>query len=314
MHIPDGFLSAPVATATWVLGGTTVAAALRAERRDAERVPAGVLGSLAAFVFAAQMVNVPVAPGTSGHLVGATLVAMLVGPWRALIIMAAVLAIQAVLFQDGGLTAYGANLLDMGVAGAFVGYAAAAMVARAVRGPRGYAAGAVAGAFLATVTGAALTSLWLSASGLYPLRGILPLMLVTHTAIGLLEAALTGAILVTVLRWRPDLVTGPNGAGTARRPAALAIGFLGLALLVAAFVAPLASRLPDGLERTALDLGFSGHEHRWGLPLLGHGTLLAAALGPMMPVFAGIVGTALAAAVAWGAARSLTRAGDAAHR
>jgi cobalt/nickel transport protein len=139
-------------------------------------------------------------------------------------------------------------------------------------------------------------------------------MLVTHTAIGLLEAALTGAILVTVLRWRPDLVTGPSGPGTARRPAALAIGFLGLALLVAAFLAPLASRLPDGLERTALDLGFSGHERRWGLPLFGNGTLMSAAFWPLTPVLAGVVGTALAAAVAWGAARSLTRAGDAAHR
>ena len=212
MHIPDGFLSAPVAATTWLAAGAALAATLRAERRDSAKVPSGVLGSLAAFVFAAQMVNLPVAPGTSGHLVGATLAAILVGPWRALIIMAVVLAIQAMLFQDGGFTAYGANLLDMGLAGSFVGFGVVSLATRFLRGLRGHVVGAVLGAFTATLCGAVLTSLWLALSGLYPLRGILPLMLVTHTAIGVLEAALTGAILVTLLRWRPDLVAGASGA------------------------------------------------------------------------------------------------------
>ena len=184
MHIPDGFLSGPVAGATWVIGGGGLAVALRAERHGREHAPAGVLGALAAFVFAAQMVNVPVAPGTSGHLVGATLLALLVGPWRAVIVMAVVLALQATLMQDGGLTAFGANLADMGLAGALVGATVAAFVARLVRGYRGVVAGAVFGSFVATVCGAVLTALWLSASGLYPLSGLLPLMLVTHTAIG----------------------------------------------------------------------------------------------------------------------------------
>jgi cobalt/nickel transport system permease protein len=314
MHIPDGFLGAPVAATTWVLGGAGLGAALRAERRDPVAVPAGVLGSLAAFVFAAQMVNVPIAAGTSGHLVGATLAAMLVGPWRALIVMAAVLAIQALLFQDGGITAFGANLLDMGMGGAFVGYTVAMLTTRLARGPRGYAIGAVIGAFAATLTGAALTALWLALSGLYPLGGILPVMLVTHTAIGVLEAVLTGAVLVSVLRWRPDLVAGVNGAAGVRRPAALGLGLLGLALLVAAFVAPFASGLPDGLERAALDLGFASRARALMPAPFWETALPRGALATLGPVLAGVVGTLLVGLLAWALTRGLAVGSNEPHR
>jgi len=145
---------------------------------------------------------VPVAPGTSGHLVGAT--------WRRCWWPVARAdrdgggaGHPALLFQDGGITAYGANLADMGVVGCFVGFAVAWLASRAVHGLRGLAVGAVLGAFVSTVIGATLVALWLTFSGLYPLAGILPLMISTHAAIGVLEAALTGAILATVLRWRP---------------------------------------------------------------------------------------------------------------
>jgi cobalt/nickel transport system permease protein len=314
MHIPDGFLSAPVAGATWLLAGACVAGTLRAERRDPVPIPSGMLGSLAAFVFAAEMINVPVAPGTSGHLVGATLVAMLIGPWRTMIVMAVVLAVQALLFQDGGFTAYGANFLDMGAAGAFVGFAVASLVIRLRRDLRGTVAGAIFGAFAATLSGAVLTSVWLALSGLYPLKGILPLMLVTHTAIGLLEAGLTGAILVTLVRWRPDLVAGVNGAAGIRRPAAVAVGLLGCALAVAAFLAPFASRLPDGLQRTALDLGFSGKARPILAIPLEKSAFSSAPFSPSVPLAAGLLGTLLVALLAWAAGRSLPRAGDAPHR
>lgn len=314
MHVPDGFLSPAVAAGTWAAAGAGVALALRAERRAAAPAPAGVLGALAAFVFAAQMINVPVAPGTSGHLVGATLVAVLVGPWRAVVVLAVVLAIQAVLFQDGGLTAFGANLADMGFAGAFPGFAVATLVARAVRGTRGYVAGAVLGAFVATLCGAALTALWLSLSGLYPLRGILPLLLVSHSAIGLLEAALTGAVVVTLVRWRPDLVAVPGGGPLGGHPGALVAGLLGVAVLVAAFLAPFASALPDGLERAALDLGFASRAHALAPAPLEQQRAFAGALGTWAPLAAGVAGTALAALLAWLAVRRLPAPGDAAHR
>jgi cobalt/nickel transport system permease protein len=303
MHIPDGFLSPGVAATTWVLAGAGIASALRGERREAAPMPAGVLGSVAAFLFAAQMVNVPVAAGTSGHLVGATLASVLLGPWRALLAIAAVLAVQALLFQDGGLLAYGANLADMGLLGCFVGYAVARFVARAVSGPRGIASGAVFGAFVATVAGAVCASFWLSLSGLYPLSGILPVMLVTHVPIALLEASLTGAILVTLLRFRPDLVAGLDGETAGRRSSVLVMGWLGTALAVAAFVAPFASGLPDGLEKTATTLGFASRASApWPR------------LAAVAPSVMGLIGTIAAAGLAFAVGRKLAAVSDDAHR
>ncbi len=314
VHIPDGFLSAGVAATTWAGAAGSLGAALTIERREARPAPSGVLGALAAFVFAAQLVNVPVAPGTSGHLVGATLASLLVGPWRALVVMGVVLGIQALLFQDGGLTSLGANLLDMGVAAAFVGYAVAVLVARVGRGVRGIAAGGVVGAFAATLAGATLTALWLGVSGLYPLRVLLPVLLVSHAAIGLLEAALTGGILVTILKWRPDLVQGLGSVPEERRPAALAVGLLGVALVVAAFIAPYASSLPDGLDRAALTLGFAAKARAsWPAPLAGYRLPFASSLS-LAPALAGLIGTAAAAALAWIISKTLKPPDDALHR
>jgi cobalt/nickel transport system permease protein len=266
-------------------------------------MPAGILGSVAAFLFAAQMVNIPVAAGTSGHLVGATLAAVLLGPWRALLAIAAVLLVQALLFQDGGILALGANLTDMGLFGCLVGYAVTRGVGWFVVGPRGIAAGAVLGAFAATVTGAVGVSVWLGLSGLYPLSGILPVMLVTHVAIALLEAALTGAIIVTLLRWRPDLIAGFETARAERRTAVFVLGLFGAALAIAAFVAPFASALPDGLESTAESLGFASRARTAWPPLV-----------VVAPSVTGVIGTAVAAALAWGISRRLDPVDDDAHR
>jgi cobalt/nickel transport system permease protein len=304
MHIPDGLLAPGVATSTWLVAGASIALALRAERDDPAPMPAGVLGSVAAFLFAVQTINVPVAAGTSGHMVGAMLAAVLLGPWRAMLAMAAVLAVQALLFQDGGLTAFGANFIDMGLSGCLVGYAVARLAGRFVRGPRGFAA---------TVGGAALASVWLAASGLYPLRGILPVMLVSHVAIGLLEAALTGAIVVTLLAVRPDLAAGIGVEREERRPVALGSGVFGVALVVAAFVAPFASPLPDGLETTARTLGLAERAGSlWHAPILEH-PFPWARLAIVAPAAAGVIGTLAAGVLAWAISRSLAIHDDASH-
>src|SRR5512143_180905 len=305
MHVPDGFLSAGVAGATWTAGAATLGWALRAERRSPERVPAGTLGALSGFVFAAQLVNVPLLPGTSGHLVGAMLATALVGPWRGLVVMAVVLAVQALLFQDGGVTAYGANLLAMGGGGGLGGCAVASLVDRLVPGARGRVAGPVAGAFVGTLVGAALIATALAASGLYPAATVLPLMLSLHVPIALLEAALTGAILGTVLRWRPDLARGLQTASrTSARPPPV-LGALVVALAVAAFVAPFASPLPDGLETLAARLGFANAARAlWPAPAPDY-ALPWVALGRLGTALAGVLGTVAAAALAWGLSRGL---------
>ena len=314
MHIPDGFLSAGVTAATWVMAGTGVTAALRAEKAEANPTPAGVLGAVAAFVFAAQMINLPVAPGVSGHLVGATLAAVLLGPWRAVIVMAVVLTVQALLFQDGGITALGANVTDMGIAGALAGYAVAALTAKWAPSPRGRVAGGVLGAFAATLASAVLTALWMGLSGLYPLRPIVQVMLVTHVAIGLLEAALTGAVLATVIRWRPDLIRGVAADGRIASSGAFAAGAVAVALAIAGFASPFASALPDGLDHTAERLGFATRAHaEWAAPFADYALPL-----PVSPAIAtaaaGILGTIAAACLAWVIGRGVRSGGrHAAH-
>lgn len=301
MHVPDGFLSPAVAAGTWAAGAATLGFALRAERRLPERVPAGTLGALSGFVFAAQLVNVPLLPGTSGHLVGGMLAAALVGPWRGIVVMAVVLAVQALLFQDGGVTAFGANLLAMGGGGCLAGHAVAVLARRAVPGSRGLVAGPVVGAFVGTLVGAAAIALLLAVSGLYPAAAVLPLMLSLHVPIGLLEAALTGAILATVLRWRPDLVRGLEGGG-APVPA---LGGLVVALAIAAFLAPFASPLPDGLESAAERLGFAEAARAlWPAPAPDY-ALPWASLGRAGTALAGLLGTVAAAALAMALSRGL---------
>jgi cobalt/nickel transport system permease protein len=305
MHIPDGFLGAGVAAGTWVAGAGTLAWSLRAEKSLPERVPAGTLGALSAFVFAAQLVNVPLVPGTSGHLVGGMLVAAIVGSSRGLVVMAVVLAVQALLFQDGGVTTFGANLLAMGGAGCLGGHAVASLVTRLRPGVRGLVAGPVAGAFVGTLLGAAFIAVSLALSGLYPASAVLPVLLSLHVPIALLEAALTGAILGTVLRWRPDLVRGLQVGGTSVSRGAPVMGVLVVALAVAAFLAPMASPLPDGLESAAERLGFAEAARAlWPAPAPDY-ELPWVALGRAGTALAGVVGTLAAAVLAWALSRGL---------
>ena len=313
MHVPDGFLSGGVAALTWGAAAGSILAAIRRERRAEEPMPAGILGSVAAFLFAAQMINVPVAPGTSGHLVGATLAAVLLGPWRACLAMSAVLAVQALIFQDGGIAAYGANVLDMAVAGPFVGFAVASIAGRLVRGPRGAVVGGVLGGFAATVTGATLVAVWLGLSGLYPLGGILPVLVVSHVVIGLLEAALTGAILVTLLTWRPDLAAALAGPA-ARRPATMAAGVFGFAVALALIAGPWASTRPDGLQAAANTLGFADRARAAWPALAAMRDLPWARFVLGAPGMAGALGTGASALLAWAISRSLAVPGDETHR
>jgi len=206
MHIPDGFLSNPVAGVLGAVAVVAVAIALRFSRElDEETVP--LLGVLAAFVFAVQMLNFPIAGGTSGHLLGAALVTALLGPRIAFLVLTVVVVVQALVFSDGGVTALGANIVNMGVSGALVAGAVLAAGARMLPDTRQAFLGTVAAAsWLAVMTGAALTSVELAISGTIPLATVLPAMLGVHALIGVGEAAITVAAVGAVLTARPDLV------------------------------------------------------------------------------------------------------------
>jgi cobalt/nickel transport system permease protein len=226
VHVPDGFLSTPVASLTAVAAAGAVAIAVRraGPRLDERTVP--LLGVTAAFVFAAQMLSFPVAAGTSGHVLGAALATVLLGPWLACIVLAVVLAAQALVFADGGLTALGAGVVAMGVVG--VGAATLVMAAAGRLAPRsqtGLLAATAVGSWLSVVLAAATIALFLAVSGTVPLGTVLPAMVGVHALIGVGEAVVTGAAVAAVLAARPDLVDGAGyrlPGASARAPAAVA--------------------------------------------------------------------------------------------
>jgi cobalt/nickel transport system permease protein len=214
MHVPDGFINAPVSVAAGVVAAAGVAAGLRGARRELDERTAPLAGLVSAFVFAVQMLNFPVAAGTSGHLLGGALAAILVGPFTGMLCVSVVLLMQAVFFADGGLSALGVNVTIMGIVTAAVGYA----VFRALLGvlPRRRSSvpvAAFAGA-LVSVPASALAFVGVYAVGgvtEVPLGEVAGAMLGVHVLIGIGEALITAATVSSVLAVRPDLVHGARG-------------------------------------------------------------------------------------------------------
>lgn len=209
LHIPDGFLNAPVSLAGYVVTGVVIALAVKKTSETMGEKAAPLMGVLAAFIFAAQMINFPVAGGTSGHLLGGTLAAVLVGPWAAILVMTAVVAVQALIFQDGGLAALGTNVFNMGILTSLLGYTIYSIwVGLTGDRPALRLAGVFAAAWITVMTAAALTSFELAASGTSTLDVALPAMLGVHAVIGIGEGLITAAAVALVLSSRPDLVEG----------------------------------------------------------------------------------------------------------
>ena len=204
MHIPDGFLTTEVALACAVPAAVAVGVGLRRANVDLDERRVPLLGVTAAFIFAAQMLNFPVAGGTSGHFLGAALAAILLGPWLACLTLAVVLGVQAFVFADGGITALGANVFNMGVLGALV-VGGVMHLARRIS-PKALLPIAAVGAWLAVMVGAAATAIELAISGTVPLGTVLPAMLGTHALIAAGEAVITVAAVSAVLSTRPDLI------------------------------------------------------------------------------------------------------------
>lgn len=206
LHLPDGFLDVKVAAAAAVPAAAAILYGLRrANALDERRIP--LLGVVAAFIFAAQMLNFPIAGGTSGHFLGAALAAILLGPWIACLVMAIVIGAQAFLFADGGITALGANVLNMGVIGALAVGLGMAVVRAVLPKRRGVLLGIVAaGSWLAVMLGALATSIELAASETAPFATVAGAMLGVHALIGIGEAVITTAAVAAVLATRPDLI------------------------------------------------------------------------------------------------------------
>ena len=210
MHIPDGFVSIPVAAVTSVASVAALGIAL-SRSNDAFGVRrAPVLGLTTAFIFAAQMINFPVAGGTSGHLLGGALAAIVLGsPWAGALCIATVLIIQAVLFADGGITALGANIFNMAFIGVWVGWSLTQTLHRLFGGLKSrlpLAAGIAAG--VSVVVAAISAAIELAVSGTANLGVILPAMAGVHILIGVGEGLITGGELTYLVKARPDLLPG----------------------------------------------------------------------------------------------------------
>ncbi|MFI1470677.1 energy-coupling factor ABC transporter permease [Streptomyces wuyuanensis] len=286
MHVPDGFIDIPVSAAAGVVAAGAVAVSLRGARRElggagghgGERL-APLAGLVAAFIFAVQMLNFPVAAGTSGHLLGGALAAILVGPYTGVLCVSVVLLLQGVLFADGGLTALGVNILLMGVVTVVVAYTLFRALVRVLPKKRRSVTVATFIAALVSVPASAVAFTLLYAIGGttdVPIGTVLGAMTGVHLLIGIGEAVITAATVGAVLAVRPDLVHGARGLSAPlklrvdgelvdARPEAAPVPavsprpvlFAGLviSLILAGFVSFYASADPDGLERVAADKG-----------------------------------------------------------
>jgi cobalt/nickel transport system permease protein len=219
MHVPDGFLDAPTSAATAAVAVVAVGAALRGARRELDDKAAPLAGLVATFVFAAQMLNFPVGAGTSGHLLGGALAAVLVGPWTGILCLSVVLLVQSLLFADGGVTALGTNITLMGVVAVLTGW----LVFRALQAvlPKrvGVVPWAAAVAAYVSVPVAALGFVGLYAVGgaqSIPLGALTTAMLGWHLLIGIGEALITGLVVASIVAVRPDLVHGATRVLAAR--------------------------------------------------------------------------------------------------
>lgn len=321
MHVPDGFFNAAVSLSTGAVAAAGVAVCLRGARRELDDRTAPMAGLVAAFIFAVQMLNFPIAAGTSGHLMGGALAAILVGPFTGVLCLAVVLLVQSVFFADGGLTALGVNITIMGIVGVLVGWGVFRLVSRIARGKGAVTAAAFLAALISVPASALAFTLLFWIGGTAPIDAgtVAAAMGGVHVLIGVGEGAITALTVGAVLAVRPDLVygarglaaplllRGADGTTTVRpgRPVAGSRGTrpfllagLGVTLLLAGLVSFFASGSPDGLESVAEDQGFLDRtaDHLFGTwALADYGEVGGIPVG-----VAGVVGVGIVLLVAGG--------------
>lgn len=251
LHIPDGFLSIVISLLFWAATIIMVGLAVSRTNKSLGEKQIPLMGVMAAFIFAAQMLNFPVAGGTSGHFLGGALAAIVLGPWAGILVMTAVVSVQGLLFQDGGLLVMGANIFNMGILTAMIGFGLYRIVVGRKKGLRLAVAGIAA--WTATMAAALVTALQLWLSATTRLEIVFPALMGVHTLIGIGEALITVAAIAFIERTRPDLLTEEKSTSSGGRGWVAA----GLVMtILAVLISPFASTDPDGLERVAEEIGF----------------------------------------------------------
>ncbi|MEU2583024.1 energy-coupling factor ABC transporter permease [Streptomyces avermitilis] len=300
MHVPDGFINAPVSAVSGVVAAGAIAVSLRGARRELDERTAPLAGLVAAFIFAVQMLNFPVAAGTSGHLLGGALAAILVGPFTGVLCVSVVLLMQGILFADGGLTALGVNITDMAIVTTVASYAVFRGLVKVLpRKRRSVTVAAFVSALLSVPAAAVAFTLIYAIGGTTDIAigKVATAMIGVHVLIGIGEAAITALTVGAVIAVRPDLVYGARGlqqrlklrvgddlvdapaapvAPVAARTSHRKVWITGLvaSLVLAGFVSFYASASPDGLEKVAKDQGIDAkakRHHTEDSPLAGYG-------------------------------------------
>ena len=254
LHIPDGFLSVLISILLWFISVILVGYALRRVGQDLGERQVPLMGMLAAGIFAGQMLNFAVAGGTSGHLMGAAIATILMGPWAAILIMTSVVSIQALIFQDGGLLVLGANIFNMaivGVAFAYMAYRTGLWIVGKEK--RGILIAGFIAAWLSIEIVSLSVAMQLAFSGTSPAKLAIPAMAGVHALIGIGEGLITMGALAFLSSARPDLIESRESRTVGGRK----VWILGLlTVLILTIISPLASARPDGLEWVAMQSGF----------------------------------------------------------
>lgn len=206
MHIPDGFLDVKTALTAAVVSAGAISYSIKQTREvlDDRQVP--MMGVAAAFIFAAQMVNFPVAGGTSGHLIGGTLAAVTFGPWAAMLIMTAVLIIQSFVFQDGGISALGGNILLMAVVAPLIGYTVYSLLVGSGESRTRVLGSIFVAGWISTVTASLVAAVMLSISNVVSIQVAIPAMVGWHTLIGIGEGLITVLVVSYLAKVKPSMI------------------------------------------------------------------------------------------------------------
>lgn len=307
MHIPDGFLDAATCAGTACVAGAGLAWAGREVKARWSDQTVPMVGVMSAFVFAGQMVNFPVAGGTSGHLLGGVLAAVFLGPSAAVMVLTTVLAVQCFFFQDGGVTALGANVLNLALIGVLGGYGVYRLLGHLWPSERGQLAAIGVAAWCSVVLASLACAAELAISGTVAWKLVVPAMAVTHAVIGIGEAVITVAVVSFVRQVRPDLVYRPAARSPAVSLRRAVVYGLVASFGVVLLLAPLASALPDGLERVAERFGFAGRAMEAAPAPLSDYSVPGIMSPSLSTMLAGVLGTLLVFGIAWGISRGLQR-------
>jgi cobalt/nickel transport system permease protein len=302
LHTPDGFLSVTISIIFWLISILIVGLAVKRGQETLNQKQIPLMGIMAAFIFAAQMINFPVAGGTSGHLLGGVLAAIILGPWSGMLVMTSVVGLQAVLFQDGGLLAMGANIFNMGLLTALIGYGLYAVV-RKQNKPIQFGVIGIA-AWVSVLASAFFTSFQIWLSGTSPARIVFPAMLSIHALIGIGEAIITVAAFSFINQVRPDLIGDQNSPKTGN------IGWIfagGIITILVVLLSPFASVNPDGLEMVAADLGFLELAQANPFSIFSDYIIPSIENSNVSTIASGIVGIVIVSGVTYMVGRALTK-------